>query len=104
MRLFEEKGGATWPEIGAAAQLPVAANDSVAGEAMQRGVAARLAKATVRDMVRAGELERIGSEKPAGSKHWHAIFAPVQTHADESHDADPTLRLSAELTEVQIFG
>ena len=104
VRLYEQKGGATWPEIAAAAELPVAANDSIAGETVQRGIAERLAKTTVRDMVRAGELERIGSEKPAGSKQWHAVFAPVPVHVDETHDAEPSQRLSELLTEVHIFG
>lgn len=104
VRLYEEQGGATWVEIAVAARVAVAPEHSIAGETEQRGIDARLAKKTVHNMVDAGQLEIIGSHKPPGSRHWHALFAPAQTHIDESHDADPTARLSDMLTEVQAFG
>ena len=104
VRLYEEQGGATWVEIAADARVCVAPDQSVAGETVQCGIASDLAKKTVHNMVEAGQLKIIGSHKPPGSRHWHAIFAPVQAHVDESHDADPTARLSDMLSEVQAFG
>lgn len=104
MRLYREKGGATWPVIAAEAEVAVDASESLAGEKVQRGIGAKHAKITIHDMVRSGQLEIIGRDKPAGSKHWHAIFAPVQTHVDESHDVEPTQRLGELLSEVHAFG
>lgn len=104
MRLFEEQGGATWVEIAAAAVVRVAPGESIAGETEQRGISADLAKKTLHNMAEAGQLQIIGQHKPPGSRHWYSIFAPVQPHADESHDADPSARLSDMLTEVQAFG
>lgn len=31
----------------------------------------------MKELVRSGEWERIGSEKDAGSTHWHGLYAPV---------------------------
>ena len=36
-----------------------------------------IAQATMENMVRSGEWERIGSEKRAGFNVWHGIYAPV---------------------------
>jgi len=60
-QLAEEKGGATWRDLAMRAQVGFAA-----------------AKATVRNMERAGTLEPIGSEKAAHSRRWMTLYAPRQ--------------------------
>lgn len=36
----------------------------------------RLVRATVENMVRAGELDRVGAEKEPGKRVWRALYAP----------------------------
>lgn len=52
--------GLTWREMSAAAQ-----------------VGREVARRTVSNMARAGELCRIGARKQAGRRHWEAIYAPA---------------------------
>lgn len=104
VRLHAEKGPVTWLEIANAAVVPVSAQNSVAGESVQRGIAADLAKRTVHKMVEAHQLEIVGSEKPAGSRHWFALIAPPQRLIDELQTEDPAARLGGMLNEVQAFG
>lgn len=103
-RLYETEGGATRARIAANTVVPVAPEDSIAGELEQRGVDDRTAKVTIDAMVRAGQLEIIGRDKPAGARQWHAIYAPVQRCGLCAPDRDPTQRLDGMLKEVQAFG
>lgn len=82
-RLANERSGASWREIASAAEVAVIDGESVAGERVQRGVAPGIARNTVKNMVRVGELVEVGRDKPAGSLHWHALYAP----AEAQHDA-----------------
>lgn len=64
--------------LGAVRQLVVSAgpvNFRQAAAAAQVGAAA--AQETLRNMARAGEVRIAGREKPAGSRHWHALYEPV---------------------------
>lgn len=45
-----------------------------------------IAQATMENMVRSGEWERVGSEKRAGSNNWHGLYAPVSESVEESND------------------
>lgn len=76
VRLASERGGASWREIASAATLKVDGFQRVGGEQLQRGVSPKLARDTVKNMVRVGELVEVGREKRAGSNHWHALYAP----------------------------
>jgi hypothetical protein len=64
-RLAEERGGATWRDMAEVAQ-----------------VGYRVAKVTVRDMVRAQALEPVGSAKKAHSRRWMTLYAPRQQQAN----------------------
>lgn len=75
IRLTDERGGASWREIASAATVRVGGGLSVAGERVQHGVAPKLARQTVKNMVHAGELVEVGRETRAGSTHWHALYA-----------------------------
>lgn len=77
-RLANERGGASWREIASAATVRVEAASSVGGEIVQRGVSPGRARQTIKDMVRAGELQAVGRQKPAGSSHYCEIYAPTQ--------------------------
>ena len=41
-------------------------------------VGAGVAQKTLENMAAAGELRIAGREKPAGSRHWHALYEPAQ--------------------------
>lgn len=77
-RLADERGGATWRQIASCAELRVD-GAAIAGESVQRGVAPGVARQTIKNMVHAGELVEVGREKPAGSAHWSALYAPAPT-------------------------
>jgi hypothetical protein len=77
VKLAEERGGATWRAIASAAEVRVT-DGGVAGEQVQRGVAPKLARQTIKNMVQAGELAEIGRDKPAGSRHYQALYAPAE--------------------------
>lgn len=85
-RLAGEKGGASWREIASSA------TNAVPGGRVQRGVAPKLARQTVKNMVYAGELVEVGREKPAGSTHWHALYAPPEPPAEMASGSDFALR------------
>lgn len=83
-QLAAERGGATWLEIArvaSAVSLPVAAGAALAGERVQRGIAPGVARSTIKNMVKAGELRPVGSSKPAGSVRWMVMYAPAERHA-----------------------
>ena len=77
VQLRQERGGASWREIASTATWRVDSCMSVGGEHVQRGVAPKLARQTIKNMVYAGELVEVGREKRAGSPHWHALYAPA---------------------------
>ena len=77
VRLAEQQGGATWRQIASSAEVRVT-GDGVAGEKVQRGVAPGVARDTVKNMVRSGELAEVGRTKAAGSSHYEAIYAPAE--------------------------
>jgi hypothetical protein len=77
-RLADERGAATWRQIASAAVVHVDGTLSIAGERVQRGVAPGLARTTIKNMVRAHELAEVGRDKPAGSRHWMALYAPAE--------------------------
>lgn len=65
-----EQGAATWHDAARVlAQRAVISLDARAE--------LRLVRCTAENMVRAGELQRVGSTKPAGSRHWHALYEPT---------------------------
>jgi len=45
-------------------------------------VGAAVAQRTLENMARAGVVAKVGHAKPAGSAHWHALYAPVQPDDD----------------------
>ena len=94
-RLAEERGGATWREIASSAEVRVD-GDGVAGEIVQRGVAPGVARGTVKNMVRSGELAEVGRTKLAGSAHYAAIYAP----AEPRYGVAPTCNPAAPLGDV----
>lgn len=77
-RLAQERGGATWRQIASGAEIRVEGG-GLAGETVQRGVAPGVARQTIKNMVYAGELIEVGREKPAGSRHWCALYAPPES-------------------------
>ncbi len=77
LKLAEERGGATWREIASSAEVRVE-GAGVAGETVQRGVAPGVARETVKNMVRSGELAEVGRQKRAGSKHYQALYVPAE--------------------------
>lgn len=80
-QLADERGGATWREIYQAAavvNVPVGRGAALAGECVQRGLPVRVARDTIKNMVKAGELRPVGSSKAAGSARWMALYAPAE--------------------------
>ncbi len=64
--------------LGAVRQLVAGAgpvNFRQAAAAAQVG--AGVAQKTLENMAAAGEVRIAGREKPAGSRHWHALYEPV---------------------------
>jgi hypothetical protein len=59
--------GVTWRDMAAAAQ-----------------VGWDVARITVKDMARAGDLARIGKTKPAGSDRWMTVFVPATMVGDDA--------------------
>ena len=87
-QLADAHGGATWRQLASAAVLVVDAATAWAGEAVQRGVGSGLARYTVKNMVRAGELQPVGRVKRPGSRHWEALYVPTAwCDADPATDA-----------------
>jgi hypothetical protein len=62
--VFSERGASTWREVMSA--IPAASAQSPSERALVRR--------TVENMVRSGEVLRVGQAKPAGSKRWHALY------------------------------
>lgn len=69
--LHEERGAFSW--------IDLAEKSQVGYEAARR---------TVVNMAAAGELVRVGSDKPAGSRVWVTLFEPVCEEAASEASAD----------------
>jgi hypothetical protein len=59
--------------------------------AQRAGVGYSKARETVKDMVRAGQLERVGAEKRAHSRNWVALYAPAVGLSAQPQAAPPPI-------------
>jgi hypothetical protein len=80
IELQAECSAATWRELAARA-----------------GVGFKVARQTVDNMARAGELEAVGSAKRAHSKRWMTLFAPTEPVAVAAAPAAPLAPLDSVL-------
>ncbi len=71
--LHEERGNFTWIDLAEKSQ-----------------VGYDVARVTVKNMASAGELVRVGSHKPEGSRVWVTLFEPAAELANYS-EAEPQL-------------
>lgn len=71
--LHEERGSFSWVELAEKAQVGYAA-----------------ARRSVDNMARAGDLVRVGYDKPAGSRVWVTLFEPAP-EAPSASDAEADL-------------
>lgn len=79
--LHEERGAFTWVQVAERAQVGYA-----------------FARRHVDNMARAGELVRVGHDKPAGSRVWMTLYEPAQpsTESEASADLSQVVRSWAE--------
>lgn len=69
--LHEERGAFTWVQVAEKAQVGYSA-----------------ARMTIVNMASAGELVRVGQDKPAGSRVWMTLYEPAQPSTEGEALAD----------------